>query len=109
MKAQTLETDDPDFTATIIKEPYGVVGCITPWNYPLMQAVNKVAPALAAGCTVVLKPSPLASDVDDSSTSVFFWVNSRTLMGSHGFRYPTSALSCSVASYLIYDDVRTFR
>src|SRR5947209_11245381 len=41
----------------IIKEPIGVVGAITPWNYPLHQIANKVAPALAAGCTVVLKPS----------------------------------------------------
>jgi len=37
------------------------VACVTPWNYPLMQAICKVAPALAAGCPVVLKPSPLAS------------------------------------------------
>jgi acyl-CoA reductase-like NAD-dependent aldehyde dehydrogenase len=44
----------------IIKEPIGVVGCITPWNYPLHQIVAKVAPALAAGCTVVLKPAELA-------------------------------------------------
>jgi len=41
----------------VIKEPIGVVGAITPWNYPLHQIANKVAPALAAGCTVVLKPS----------------------------------------------------
>ncbi|MBV9411584.1 MAG: aldehyde dehydrogenase family protein, partial [Acidimicrobiia bacterium] len=41
----------------VIKEPVGVVGAITPWNYPLHQIANKVAPALAAGCTVVLKPS----------------------------------------------------
>ncbi len=41
-------------------EPTGVVACITPWNYPLHQVVAKVAPALAAGCTVVLKPSELA-------------------------------------------------
>lgn len=41
----------------VIKEPIGVVGCITPWNYPLYLIVCKVAPALAAGCTVVLKPS----------------------------------------------------
>ncbi|HUH03713.1 MAG TPA: aldehyde dehydrogenase family protein, partial [Kofleriaceae bacterium] len=39
----------------------GVVGCITPWNYPLNQIVAKIAPALAAGCTVVLKPSEIAS------------------------------------------------
>ena len=40
----------------VVKEPVGVVGAITPWNYPLHQIVAKVAPALAAGCTVVLKP-----------------------------------------------------
>jgi acyl-CoA reductase-like NAD-dependent aldehyde dehydrogenase len=44
----------------IVKEPIGVVGCITPWNYPLHQIVAKVAPALAAGCTIVLKPAELA-------------------------------------------------
>src|SRR5205807_1072611 len=44
----------------VVREPVGVVGCITPWNYPLHQIVAKVAPALAAGCTVVLKPSELA-------------------------------------------------
>ena len=44
----------------VVKEPIGVVGCITPWNYPLHQVVCKVAPALAAGCTVVLKPAELA-------------------------------------------------
>jgi aldehyde dehydrogenase (NAD+) len=44
----------------IVKEPVGVVGAITPWNYPLHQIAAKVAPALAAGCTVVLKPSEVA-------------------------------------------------
>ncbi|MFA5911229.1 MAG: aldehyde dehydrogenase family protein [Vicinamibacterales bacterium] len=44
----------------IIKEPIGVVGCVTPWNYPLHQVVCKIAPALAAGCTVVLKPAEMA-------------------------------------------------
>lgn len=45
--------------ATIVRrEPVGVVGAITPWNYPQALAMFKVAPALAAGCTVVLKPSP---------------------------------------------------
>jgi aldehyde dehydrogenase (NAD+) len=43
----------------IVHEPVGVVGAITPWNYPLHQVVAKVAAALAAGCTVVLKPSEL--------------------------------------------------
>src|SRR4051794_36217137 len=41
----------------IVREPIGVVGAITPWNYPLHQIAAKVAPAIAAGCTVVLKPS----------------------------------------------------
>lgn len=44
----------------VVHEPVGVVGCITPWNYPLHQIAAKVAPALAAGCTVVLKPSEVA-------------------------------------------------
>jgi len=44
----------------VVREPVGVVGCITPWNYPLHQIAAKVAPALAAGCTVVLKPSEVA-------------------------------------------------
>jgi len=46
--------------STVVREPVGVVGCITPWNYPLHQVVAKVAPAIAAGCTVVLKPSEVA-------------------------------------------------
>src|SRR5436305_1740995 len=40
-----------------IKTPIGVVGAISPWNFPLVLALRKVAPALAAGCTVVLKPA----------------------------------------------------
>ncbi len=44
----------------IVREPVGVVGCITPWNYPLHQVIAKVGAALAAGCTVVLKPSEVA-------------------------------------------------
>ncbi len=44
----------------VVREPVGVVGCITPWNFPLHQVSLKVALALAAGCTVVLKPSEVA-------------------------------------------------
>jgi acyl-CoA reductase-like NAD-dependent aldehyde dehydrogenase len=44
----------------IVREPVGVVGAITPWNYPLHQICAKVAPALAAGCTIVVKPSEVA-------------------------------------------------
>ncbi|GMH01313.1 hypothetical protein Nepgr_003152 [Nepenthes gracilis] len=49
------------FKCHVLKEPIGVVGLITPWNYPLLIATWKVAPALAAGCAVILKPSELAS------------------------------------------------
>jgi aldehyde dehydrogenase (NAD+) len=47
-------------TTRIVKEPIGVVGLITPWNWPINQIAAKVAPALAAGCTMVLKPSEIA-------------------------------------------------
>jgi len=47
-------------SSLIVREPAGVVACITPWNYPLHQVICKMAPALAAGCTVVLKPAEIA-------------------------------------------------
>jgi betaine-aldehyde dehydrogenase len=46
------------YTSMYRREPVGVVGQITPWNYPLMMAIWKIGPALAAGCTIVLKPAP---------------------------------------------------
>jgi aldehyde dehydrogenase (NAD+) len=52
----------------VVREPYGVVGAITPWNYPLYQVIAKVLPAIAAGCTVVLKPS------NEAPLSVFEFV-----------------------------------
>jgi betaine-aldehyde dehydrogenase len=48
----------PGYTSIFRREPVGVVGQVAPWNYPLMMAVWKIGPALAAGCTVVLKPAP---------------------------------------------------
>ena len=57
--ASTFAFED-DTDGLVVKEPIGVVGCITPWNYPLNQIGAKVAYALAAGCTVVLKPSEVA-------------------------------------------------
>jgi aldehyde dehydrogenase (NAD+) len=51
--------DETIGNSLVVREPVGVVGAITPWNYPLHQVVAKLAPALAAGCTVVLKPSEL--------------------------------------------------
>src|SRR5712691_1879529 len=47
----------PDAMSLVVKEPMGVAAAITPWNYPMMMAVQKVAPAIAAGCTLVLKPA----------------------------------------------------
>lgn len=58
LREHTLEEELGN--SLIVKEPIGVVGCVTPWNYPLHQVVAKIAPALAAGCTVVLKPAELA-------------------------------------------------
>lgn len=58
--AKNLELETRIGNSTIVKEPMGVVGAITPWNYPLHQIMAKVAPALATGCTIVLKPSELA-------------------------------------------------
>ncbi|MCB9707799.1 MAG: aldehyde dehydrogenase family protein [Myxococcales bacterium] len=55
---QTIPVDGHDLVYTI-REPVGVCGLIVPWNYPLLMAAWKVAPALACGCTVVLKPSEL--------------------------------------------------
>ncbi|GCD46951.1 aldehyde dehydrogenase family protein [Streptomyces paromomycinus] len=55
--AATYAFEEKIGTSTVLHEPVGVVGAITPWNYPLHQIVAKVAPALAAGCTVVLKPA----------------------------------------------------
>jgi betaine-aldehyde dehydrogenase len=50
---------DARFVSKAVREPLGVAGAIVPWNYPLLMAAWKVAPALAAGCTMVLKPSEL--------------------------------------------------
>ncbi|TPQ18901.1 aldehyde dehydrogenase family protein [Streptomyces sporangiiformans] len=55
--AATYPFEEKVGNSTVYQEPAGVVGAITPWNYPLHQIVNKVAPALAAGCTIVLKPA----------------------------------------------------
>jgi aldehyde dehydrogenase (NAD+) len=52
--------EEPRGSTLIVKEPIGVCGLITPWNWPLNQIACKVAPALATGCTVILKPSEVA-------------------------------------------------
>ena len=54
---KTFEFEDQRGATLIVKEPIGVCGMITPWNWPINQVTVKVFPALAAGCTIVLKPS----------------------------------------------------
>jgi betaine-aldehyde dehydrogenase len=58
--ARAFHWEEKVGNSLVVREPIGVVGCITPWNFPLNQITLKVAPALAAGCTVVLKPSEIA-------------------------------------------------
>src|SRR5688572_32378873 len=57
---KTFKFEEDRGPTMIVKEPIGVCGFITPWNWPLNQIVCKVAPAIAAGCTMVLKPSEIA-------------------------------------------------
>ena len=52
-----ISANEPDKRIIVLKQPVGVVAAITPWNFPIAMITRKVAPALAAGCTVVLKPS----------------------------------------------------
>src|SRR5262245_14830002 len=53
----TIPAHQPDKRIVVTKEPIGVVACITPWNFPLAMITRKAGPAIAAGCTVVLKPA----------------------------------------------------
>jgi acyl-CoA reductase-like NAD-dependent aldehyde dehydrogenase len=55
-----LHLEEQIGNSIVTREPFGVAGMITPWNYPLHQIMAKVAPAIAAGCTMVLKPSEVA-------------------------------------------------
>lgn len=64
----TFDFEERVGNSLVLREPYGVVGAITPWNYPLYQVVAKVLPAIAAGCTVVLKPS------NEAPLSVFAFI-----------------------------------
>jgi len=58
--AREFKYEESVGNSLLVHDPIGVVACITPWNFPLIQITHKIAPALAAGCTVVLKPSELA-------------------------------------------------
>src|SRR5258708_38151837 len=62
IEGRTIDVSFPkpregDYFAYTRREPVGVVGAIIPWNFPLMMAVWKIGPALATGCTIVLKPA----------------------------------------------------
>ena len=58
-EGEAIALSHPDFRSRVVREPVGVAALVIPWNFPLLMAAWKVAPALAAGCTVVLKPSEL--------------------------------------------------
>ncbi len=56
---EVISSPNPDSSSIIVHEPVGVCGQIYPWNYPLLQASWKMAPALAAGCTIIMKPAEI--------------------------------------------------
>ncbi len=56
---EVIASPNPDSTSLLVREPVGVCGQISPWNYPLLQASWKMGPALAAGCAIVMKPSEI--------------------------------------------------
>lgn len=56
---EVINSPIPNSESQVVREPVGVCGQISPWNYPLLQAAWKMAPALAAGCTIVIKPSEI--------------------------------------------------
>jgi acyl-CoA reductase-like NAD-dependent aldehyde dehydrogenase len=59
IRGRVIPSIEPTQLAMVLKEPYGVVACIVPWNYPILLMAWKVAPALAAGNTVIIKPSEM--------------------------------------------------
>src|ERR1700723_1808307 len=54
---ETIPSSRADQRFVVLQQPVGVVGAVTPWNYPISMITRKLGPALAAGCTVVLKPA----------------------------------------------------
>ncbi len=85
----------------VVHEPIGVVGAITPWNFPFMLNLSKIAPALAAGCTVILKPAP---DTPYSATFIGKLVKEYTDIPAGVFNVVTSKDPAAVGDVLTGDD-----
>jgi len=68
---ETVPASSSNKKIVVIKQPIGVVGAITPWNFPLSMVARKVAPALAAGCTIILKPSSKAPQSSVEMAKIF--------------------------------------
>jgi len=93
-----LPIDKPDMEVWLRREPVGVVAAIVPWNFPVTLALNKIAPAMAAGCTVVIKPSPgtvldsylLAEAAEEAGVppGVLNWVAADRAAGAHLVAHP---------------------
>lgn len=79
----TIAEHDENTVSICLHEPLGVVGQIIPWNFPLLMATWKLAPALAAGCTVVMKPA----EQTPTSIMILMELLTRTVRGSGG-RHP---------------------
>ena len=84
----------------VVREPIGVVGAITPWNFPFMLNLSKIAPALAAGCTVILKPAP---DTPYSATWIGKLAAEETDIPPGVFNVVTSADPAAVGDVLTGD------
>ncbi|MCQ4080827.1 aldehyde dehydrogenase [Streptomyces sp. RB6PN25] len=86
------------FDTLVQRNPVGVVGAIVPWNYPVVLAITKIGPALAAGCTIVIKPSPgtvldsfvLAEAADEAGipAGVINWVPGGRELGAYLVQHP---------------------
>lgn len=70
-QGRVIPSVEPSQLALVLKEPYGVVACIVPWNYPILLMAWKVAPALAAGNTVIIKPSEMTPLSTLACTAIF--------------------------------------
>jgi len=70
-RGRVIPSVEPSQLALVLKEPYGVVACIVPWNYPILLMAWKVAPALAAGNTVIIKPSEMTPLSTLACTRIF--------------------------------------